>query len=60
MMKAVVVLFALSAIACTAYDAPAADIKDGDAAAKAVEMSGLVSSRKRRGVQPGMKHVAEL
>ena len=60
MMKAVVVLFTLSAIAFTAYGAPAADIQDGDAVAKAAEMSGLVTSGRHRDLQPGMKHVAEL
>ena len=49
MLKAIVVLIMLSAIACTTYGAPV-EANDGNFAAEAIENSGLVSSRNRRGL----------
>ena len=52
MQKVIVVLFALSAIACTTYGAPA-NAKNDDATEDAIiEESGLVSTRNRRGLSP--------
>ena len=52
MQKVIVVLFALSAIACTTYGAPA-NTKNDDVTENAIiEKSGLVSTRNRRGLSP--------
>ena len=60
MMKVIVVLFMLSDIACTTFGSPAAGIKDANSADKAIDRSGLVSSRNRRDLSPGIKFVAKL
>ena len=50
MQKPLVLLFALSAIACTTYGAPA-NAKNDDVTENAIiEKSGLVSTRNRRGL----------
>ena len=48
MMKAIVALFTLSAIACTTFGAPPGVIKDASSTDKAIDRFGLVSSRNRR------------
>ena len=53
-MEATVVLFVLSVIDYTIYGAPA-KAKNGDIANNAIEKSGLVSSRNRRGLSTGTK-----
>ena len=60
MMKAIVVQFLLSAIACTTLGAPATGIEDANSVDKAIDRSRLVSSRNRRDLSPGMKFVAKL
>ena len=50
MQKVIVLLFALSAIACTTYGAPA-NAKNDDVTEDAIiEKSGLVNTRNRRGL----------
>ena len=50
MQKVIVVLFALSAIACTTYGAPANAKNDDVTETAIIEKSGLVSTRNRRGL----------
>ena len=57
MMKEIVVLFTLSAITCTTFGAPVAGIKDANSADKAIDRSGLVSSRNCCDLSPDIERL---
>ena len=58
MLKATIVFIMLCATACTTYGAPV-ESNDDNIAAEAIEKSGLVSLRDRRGIS-GSTYVVKL